>query len=172
MHCDDRALHELGFRGWNFIARISHMTIPKAKRVGYAMNWKLETELFKKIECNIYQEIEELRRICCTEAERARQLRIDELSTQEEESKSTVDQFMAQIQELQDKVNSPSDAREFYDPETVRSSGLLHVPSQPVSIPSRRGLACSLLHRTHVVHQETFLKVYLHQVNEPTASRS
>ena len=41
----------------------------------------------------------------------------------------TMDQFMVQIQELQDKVNSPSDAREFYDPETVRSSGFLHVPS-------------------------------------------
>ena len=45
-----------------------------------------------------YQEIEDLRRICCTEAERARHLRIDELSTQEEESKATVNQLVVQIQ--------------------------------------------------------------------------
>ena len=57
------------------------------------------------------QEIEELRRICCTEAEKARQWRSDELSTQKEESESTVNQFMVQIQELQDKVNSLNDAK-------------------------------------------------------------
>ena len=60
-----------------------------------------------------YQGVEELKRICCTESERARQLRIDELSTQEEESKSTVNQFMVQIQHLQDKVNSLNDAKFF-----------------------------------------------------------
>ena len=37
---------------------------------------------------------------------RARQLRIDELSTQEEESKSTVNQLILHIQALPDKVNS------------------------------------------------------------------
>ena len=50
-------------------------------------------------------------------------MRIDELSTQEEESKSTVNQLVVQIQELQDKVNSLNDAKEFYDPETASSSG-------------------------------------------------
>ena len=47
-----------------------------------------------------YQEIEGLRRICCTEAERARQLRTDDLSTQKEERKSTVNQLMVQIRDL------------------------------------------------------------------------
>ena len=46
-----------------------------------------------------YQEIEDLKRICCTEAERARKLRIDELSTQEEESKATVNQLVVQNSE-------------------------------------------------------------------------
>ena len=87
-----------------------------------------------------YQEIEDLKRICCTEAERARHLRIDELSTQEEESKATVNQLVVQIQKPQDKVNSLNDAREFYGLATASSSGLSHVPSQPVSIPSPRGL--------------------------------
>ena len=88
------------------------------------------------------QEIEELKKMCCTEAERGKPLRIHELSTPEEESKSTVNQLMVQIQELQDEVHSLSDAREFYDPETASSSWLSHVPSQPRSIPSPRGLIC------------------------------
>ena len=70
--------------------------------------------------------IEELNKMCCTEAERAKQLRKDE-TVQEKESKSTVNQLMVQIQELQDKVNSLNDSREFYDPETASSSGLSHV---------------------------------------------
>ena len=84
------------------------------------------------------QEIEELRRICRTEAERVRQLRSEELSAQKEQSKSTVHQLMVQIQELQDNVNSLNDAKEFCHPETA--SGLSHVPSQPMSIPSPRGM--------------------------------
>ena len=55
------------------------------------------------------------------------------------ENLSTVNQLLAQIQELQDKVNSLSDAREFYDPETASSSGISHV-SQLSSIPSRRSM--------------------------------
>ena len=31
-------------------------------------------------------------------------------------------------------------SREFYDPETASNSGLSHVPSQPMSIPSPRGM--------------------------------
>ena len=67
-------------------------------------------------------------------------MRSDELSTQKEESKSTANQLMVQIQELQYKVRSLSDANEFYDPETASSSGSSHVPSQPMRIPSPRGM--------------------------------
>ena len=51
-----------------------------------------------------------------------------------------MNQFMVQVQELQDQVNSLNDARHFFDPETASSSGLSHVPSQPMGIPSPRGL--------------------------------
>ena len=76
---------------------------------------------------------------------------------------------MAQIHELQYKVNYLNHAKEFYDPETLSSSGLSLVPSQPMSIPSPRGmiraatLASSLIHRIHWVRQDTFLKVCLHR---------
>ena len=55
-------------------------------------------------------------------------------------SKYRVNQLMVQIQELQDKVNSLNRSREFCDPETASSSGLSHVPSQPMSIQSPRGM--------------------------------
>ena len=85
------------------------------------------------------QEKEEFEKMFCSEAERAKQLRIDELSAQEKKSKSTVNLLTVQIQELQDKVNSLNDSKGFSDPETASSSGLSHVPSQPMSIPSLRG---------------------------------
>ena len=37
-------------------------------------------------------------------------------------------------------MNSLNDAKEFDDPETASSSGVSHVPSQPLSIPSPRGM--------------------------------
>ena len=52
---------------------------------------------------------------------------------------------MVQIKELQGRVNSVNDARQFFDPEPANSSGLSHVPSQPRSIPSPRGLICRVL---------------------------
>ena len=90
-----------------------------------------------------YEESSRNRRIkkkkCCTEGDRAKQLRIDELSIPEKESRSTVHELMVQIQELQDKVNSLNDFSEFNDPETASSSGSSHVPSQLMRIPSPRG---------------------------------
>ena len=50
----------------------------------------MRNRAFQEDGVKFYQEIEELRRMCCAEAERARQLRIDELSTREEDNKSTV----------------------------------------------------------------------------------
>ena len=52
------------------------------------------------------QEVEELERICPSEAEGSQELRADDFSRHELwESQSTVSQLIAQIQELQDRVN-------------------------------------------------------------------
>ena len=44
------------------------------------------------------------------------------------------------MQDLQNKLNSFSDAREIHGPETARSSGASDFPSQPLIIPSLRGV--------------------------------
>ena len=67
-------------------------------------------------------------------------MRIDELSMQQERNPPAVNQFLTQIQDLQNKVNSLTDAREFYDPDTAGSSGASHVPSQLLNIPSPRSI--------------------------------
>ena len=67
---------------------------------------------------------------------------MDELSMHQKRDCATVSQLLTQIQELQNKVNSLSDAREFYDPETASTSGASHVLSQPFTIPSPRTKPC------------------------------
>ena len=73
---------------------------------------ELRNKLFQENHARDCQEIEELRRICCEEADRARQARIDELSMHQERNPTTVSPLSAQIRELQNKVHSSSDAGE------------------------------------------------------------
>ena len=64
------------------------------------------------------QKIEEFSIFCCEETDRARQAIIDELSMHQERNLTTVSQLLTQIQGLENKVNSLSEAKEFlYDPE-------------------------------------------------------
>ena len=96
--------------------------------------------VFREDHARDCQAIEELRRIRCEEKHRARQARIDELSMHQERNPTTVSQLMDQMRELQNKVNSLSDARTFYDPEPGSSSGATHVPDQSSTFLSPRTL--------------------------------
>ena len=73
----------------------------------------MKNRLFEENHARDCQEIEELGRICYEETDRARHARIDELSMHQEKNPPTVSQLFTQIQELQNKVNSLSDEREF-----------------------------------------------------------
>ena len=100
----------------------------------------MRTRLYQQSHRRTCQEIVELRRICCEETDRARQVRIDEMSVQHVRDPTSVTQLVTQIQDLQNKVNSLSEATEFHGPQTASSSGACHVPSQPLTIPSPRGM--------------------------------
>ena len=65
---------------------------------------ELTNRLFQESRARNCQEIDELRRICCEETDRARQLRIDEMSMQQERDPTTVSQLLTQIHDLQNKV--------------------------------------------------------------------
>ena len=77
---------------------------------------EMRDRAFQEDRMKSFHEIEEFKKMSCTKTERAKPLSIDELSTQEKESKSTVNQLVVQIQELQDMVNSLNNTREFFDP--------------------------------------------------------
>ena len=66
----------------------------------------------KKAAQEVANKFEELRRICCEETDRARHLRIDVLSMQQERNPTAVSQLLTQIHDLQNKVHSLADARE------------------------------------------------------------
>ena len=125
-------------------------------------NWKWGMDSSKKSSKRLPR-IEELRIICCEETDRARQARIDELLAHQEKNRLIVSQLLTQIKNLQNKVNSLSDAREFYE---SRNSEQLQVNprSQSAStIPSPRTMPCrdsglSLIHAILWVLQETFFE--------------
>ena len=66
-------------------------------------------------------------------------MRTDELSMHQERNPTTVSQSLTQIQDLQNRVNSLSDAKDFYDPESGRTSAATHVPDQ-TSHPVFKGI--------------------------------
>ena len=105
------------------------------EKVNLCEEFEMRNRLFQESRARNCQGTEELRRICCEETEKGRQLRIDDLSVQQERNPTTVSQLVTQILDLQNKANSMADAREFYDPETASSSTPSHVPSQPLNIP-------------------------------------
>ena len=102
----------------------------------------MRNRLFQESRARNCQEIEESRRICREETDRARQWRIDELSMQQERNPSTVSQLLTQIQDFHKKVNSLTDARVFFTILRQRAA-LEHVPSHPLNIPSPGGRLCS-----------------------------
>ena len=61
---------------------------------------EMRSRLFQESFARDCQEIEELRRICCEETDRARQLRTDELSMQQERNPTTVSQLTEQSEFL------------------------------------------------------------------------
>ena len=101
---------------------------------------ELRYRLFQENHARDCQEIEELRRICCEESNRARQARIDELSLHQEKNPTTVSQLSTQFRIYRTNQIHCQMQENFYDPETASTSGATHVPSRPSAIPSPRTL--------------------------------
>ena len=122
----DVALREIHqeFESQRFQLQQASRWVDQAQRDKISSYGELEfrSRPFQENHARDCQEIEELRRICCEETNRATQARIGDLSMHQERSPTTVSQLLTQIQELQNKVSALSDAREFYDPESGSSS--------------------------------------------------
>ena len=130
-------IENLKLKDYSFFRRI-YGTMLKAKELVLCGELEMRNKLFQESRTKDGQEIEELRRRCCEESDRARQAKLDELSVMQQRDPQTVSQLLAQMRESKDKANSLSDAREFHDPETAGSSGASHVTSPPLTNPSYR----------------------------------
>ena len=124
--------------------------------------------LFQESRARDCQPIEELRRICCEETDRARRVRIDELSLQQERNPTTVSQLFTQIQDLQNKVNSLSNAGFFDDLDTASSSPTLE-NSEPQECLAAI-LDCRSIHGILWVLRDTMLNDYLLEKDHPQLS--
>ena len=91
---------------------------------------ELRNGLFQENHARDCQQIEELRSSCCEDVDRTRRVKSDELSMQQERNPTTVSQMMAQIRELQNNVNSLSDARENF--RILNQETALERPTFPI----------------------------------------
>ena len=101
-----RSIKNLNLNDYSYHRRINgQIRFRERERIRLCGELELRNRLFQENHARDCQEIEELSRFCCEETDLARQARIDELSLHQERNPTTVSQLMAQIRELQNKVN-------------------------------------------------------------------
>ena len=87
-----------------------------------------------------FQDMKELKEICCSEGDRVQESRTDEFSRDElRRSQSTVNQLTVRIHKLQDRKNCLKDSRDLQNLETASTSGSLHVLGHDPIVPSFLG---------------------------------
>ena len=97
----DFAPHEISqeFESQRFQLQQANRWADQAQRDKTSLYGELElrNRLFQENHARKCQEIEDLRRICCEETDRAKQARIDELSLHQERNPAIVSQLLIQI---------------------------------------------------------------------------
>ena len=99
----------------SYTRRINGLIRLKRDNVSLYGELEMRNRLFRENHAKDFQEIEELRRNCCEETDRARDAGIDELSMHKEVNRTK---------------------------KTASSIGATHVPSQPSAIPSPKTMPC------------------------------
>ena len=159
VQCADRALHE-----WCIQLLSQRMELYRANQTygqsqreksRFCTELEMKNRALQEDRMKSLNEIDEFKKMSCAETERAKPLSIDELSTQEKESKCTVNHLMVQIQELQDWVNSLNNTREFFDPDPTFTVSLWVFGVLVNWLAAI--LACSPIRGNHLIYQETFL---------------
>ena len=139
-----------------------------------SMSWFDKNMIQSKLQCweRVHQEARDLYSQEMDELKKTQEWQANEFSRQESlrENEPT-----AQIQELQDRANCMNDSGDFQDAESICSSRLSHVPSEPVIVPSLSGMSSRDYCRrpvfdTRDLHGtweggETFLKIHLQELN-------
>ena len=94
-----RSSKNLNLDDFSYIKQVDGQIRLKEIKISLYGELELGNRLFQEDHARDCQEIEELRRICCEDKNRARQARIDELCMHQERNPTTVSQLMTQIQD-------------------------------------------------------------------------
>ena len=100
-----RPIRSLNPNVYSYTRRINGLIRLKEDKTSMYEEVEMKNRLFRENKAKDCHEIADLRRICCEEADRARQAIIDELSMHQERNPTTVSQLLTQSQDLQNKVN-------------------------------------------------------------------
>ena len=96
-------IENLKLKDYSFFRRIFG-TMLEAKELVLCGELEMRNKLFLESRTKDSQEIEELRRRCCEESDRARQAKLNELSMMQQRDPQTVSQLLAQMRVSQDKA--------------------------------------------------------------------
>ena len=91
-----KSIKNLNLNDFSYIMQVDGQIRLRETKISLYGELEMRNRLFRENQAKDCQEIEELRRTCCEEADRARQARIDELSMHQERSP-----MLTQIRELQ-----------------------------------------------------------------------
>ena len=111
----------------------------KGKRVSQVKNMKLRNRAFQKRSRKVIaKKLKNYEEFAVQKLINLEKWNMTSSLHKKEENPSTVNQFMVQIQKLQDKANSLTDAKEFDDLETASSTGLSTFTVNPWYSESQR----------------------------------
>ena len=96
-------IENLKLKDYRFFRRIIWDNA-RSERISLCGELGMRNKLFQESRTKDCQEIEELRRRCCEESDRARQAKLDELSMMQQRDPQTVSQLLAQMRESQDTL--------------------------------------------------------------------
>ena len=102
----------------------------------YMENWNWEIDASKKVEQEIAKKLLKYEDSVHWMQKKLDNQELKNWSKNQERRPSVVNHLMSEIQKLQNKANSLTDEREFNEFESS-SSGSSHVPTRPLTIPSR-----------------------------------
>ena len=115
----ERSIKNLNLNDFSYIKQVHGQIRLRETKLTCMEIWNWEIGSSKKIMQGIAKNSKNWEKICCEEIDQAIQARIEELSAlQQHRNLSIASQMVVHIRDLQNEVNSLSDAREFHDLES------------------------------------------------------
>ena len=168
----NRSNRSLNLNDFRYIKQVDGQSRLKEIKISLYGEFELRNGLFQENHARDCQEIEEMRKLCCEETDRARQAKLDALSMPHEMNPTTVSQLLTQILDLQNKFLV------WENVTILKQRAALEHPTFPFNslpfwVPEpclASILDCRMIHGILWVLQETFLNDHLFKKYDPPKS--